>query len=172
MPSDAATTIAKPPQIAMRRTVLAWSPTLFRRGEGIALAVGGICIGTMLGITLFFGFGRIASGAPVAAALIAYVYAMRLAGLSMSDVIAIRSRSATTLFALHMAALGIWPLAIMLYTPDSWLYWLALPVALIALGVFLVIVRAPARSIYRTSVHISLIAAIAAYRWMWMELGA
>lgn len=172
MPYDAGFSLVTPAAAAVRRKAQDWSPTLFRRGEGLSLAVGGICVGAMFGIVLFFGFGRIAPWAPVAAALIAYVYAMRLAGLSMSDVIGIHSRAATALFGLHMAALGSWPLAIMIYSPDTWRYWIALPVAIVTLGLFLAIVRAPVRSIYRTSVHVSLIAAIAAYRWMWMELGA
>lgn len=144
----------------------------FRRDEGVALAVGGLAVGAATGLGLFFLFGRIPPWMPFAVAITGYGAALQLASVSMQDVSRNHSPWATLLFATHLAALAAWPLAISLEQTLSWQLWLALPIALGAFALFLMISRGPAGVIYRSSVHISLITAIAAYQWMWLALDA
>jgi hypothetical protein len=145
---------------------------LFRRGEGVALAAGSIAFGVCAGALLFFGMGRLGLALPLAMGLAGYIYAIHLACQSWSDVIAARSPSSIALFGLHVVALAAWPIVALCWPSAAWQAWLGLPMALIALSVFLVIARAPARAMYRTTAHVCLIAAIGAYQELWTAITA
>lgn len=144
----------------------------FKHGEGVGLTVGALCIGLGIGAALFFGFGRYATWVAVSFGVAAYGYALYLAGLSMLDVIASRSPRSIALLCLHMAAMIAWPYLITLAAHEGWRVWLGLPMALVALGVFLVATKAPVRATYRASGQLALIAALGFYQVMWIELGA
>jgi hypothetical protein len=145
---------------------------LFRRGEGIALAAGSMAIGVCAGALLFFGMGRVGLALPLAVTLAGYIYAIHLACQSWSELITARSPTSITLFGFHLAALAAWPIVLLCWPSAAWQTWLGLPMALIALSLFLVIARAPARAMYRTTAHVGLIAAIGAYQGLWTAITA
>ncbi len=144
----------------------------FKHGEGVGLTVGALCIGLGIGTALFFGFGRYATWVAVSFGVAAYGYALYLAGLSMLDVIVSRAPQAIALLCLHMAAMIAWPYLVTLAAPEGWRVWLGLPIALVALGLFLVATKAPVRATYRASGQLALITALGFYQVMWIELGA
>jgi hypothetical protein len=143
----------------------------FRRGEGVGIALGALAAGAAMGVFAFFAIGRVAPWMPIAAAIAAYGFALHLAELSLRDVIRTHAPSAIVLFGLHLVALLAWP-AVLIWFAASAFVWIALPVAAFALAAFLTTTRVPARAIYRSSVHVTLIAAVAAYHWMWTAIGA
>jgi hypothetical protein len=157
------------PALAPPAADIAASP--FRRGEGVGLALGALAAGAAMGILAFFAAGRVTPWMPIAAAIAAYGFALYLAELSLRDVIRTHAPSAIVLFGLHLVALLAWPVALIWFAATSFA-WIALPVAAFALAAFLTTTRVPARAIYRSSVHVTLIAAVAAYQWMWTAIVA
>lgn len=145
--------------------------TALERGGGIGLAVGAVAIGVMAGLALFFSVGRVAPWIPLTGALVAYGYALHLAGVSLLDVIRNHAPGAIALFALHLTALLAWPYLTWAWGPEAWQRLLGLPVALVALAVFLSVARAPVSAVYRTAGHMTLVTAVASYQWMWVALG-
>jgi hypothetical protein len=155
------------PALAPPAADIAASP--FRRGEGVGLALGALAAGAAMGILAFFAVGRVTPWMPIAAAIAAYGFALYLAELSLRDVIRTHAPSAIVLFGLHVVALLAWPAALIWFAASSGI---ALPVAAFALAAFLTTTRVPARTTYRSSVHVTLIAAVAAYQWMWTAIVA
>lgn len=143
----------------------------FRAHEGVALALGGLSLGALVGALTFVAAGRVEAWIPLTVALAAYVYAIRLVGLSCRDVIATGKLTSIGLFGLHVAALLVWPIVVLLYAPNSWQSWLGLPLALATSSLFFLIARAPASAMYRASGHVCVIAAIGAYQWLWSIMG-
>jgi hypothetical protein len=144
----------------------------FRYGEGIPLLVGALSLGAMTGVTLLLGFGRIAPWIAPFGALAAYGCAMFLARHSLRDVIASRGPVSTALFGVHVAALLAAPFSMMLWTANSWQFWLGLPTALLSLGLLLTLTRALPGVVYRSSVLVWLLASIVAYQWLAGVVGA
>jgi hypothetical protein len=143
----------------------------FRRGQGVGIALGALAVGGAMGAFAFFAIGRVAPWMPITAAIAAYGFALYLAELSLREVIRTHAPSAIVLFGVHLVALLAWPVVLIWFATSSFV-WIALPVAAFALAAFLTTARVPARAIYRSSVHVTLIAAVAAYHWMWSAIGA
>jgi hypothetical protein len=143
------------------------APAPFRTYEGVALAIGGISVGAVIGVLAFFVTGRVEVWYPLTVALLAYVYAIRLVGLSCRDVFATREFFSVGLFGLHIAALLAWPIIALLCAPNSWLMWIGMPLALAASSLFFLTAHAPASAMYRAGGHVCLIVALGAYQWLW-----
>lgn len=144
--------------------------TPFRTHEGVSLAIGGLCLGALIGVFVFFATGRVAAWLPITVALFAFVYAIYLVGLSYRDVFAARQLGSFSLFTVHIAALLAWPILVLVFEPHSWPILLGLPLALAASSLFFLTAHAPARVMYRASAHVCLIAALGVYQWLWVAM--
>jgi len=147
--------------------------TAFRPGESLVVTTGAIAVGGMAGLLVLLALGRVAPWALLAAAFSVYGCALYLVSLSMRDVV--HNRGSTlpiALFALHFAALLAWPLLTTEWTSASWQWWLGLPASLLALVAFLMLPRVSDSVVYRSSAHVSLIASIAVYEYVWRAMGA
>jgi hypothetical protein len=155
MPFDATTFVG---HVAAPRAV-----AHFRRDEALALTIGALSIGAFSGAGLFFGLGRAPPLMVLAAAMAAYVYAVHLASVRFSELIRARTLAASTLFALHIAALVAWPLMALAWPPEAWQTRVALPAMLASFILLLLVKPEPPSVIYRHSAYVALITAIAVY---------
>lgn len=143
----------------------------FARGEGYALAVGALALGLGAGAALLFAFGRQPLWLVGAAGLAIYALALYLAALSLIEVARLRAPGALALYGAHVAGLALWPFTHTLWPDQVWAPLPGLPLAGLALAVFLGAERAPARAAYRTAAHLALIAVIAGYYYGFEALG-
>lgn len=149
-----------------RAASIARAASPFRTHEGVALAIGGVSGGALIGALLFFCGGELPHWMLLTVAIGVYTYVLHLLGQGLRDVLATRAYIAGALLCIHAAALVAWPFMLVLFGPETWQMWLGLPLALAASSLFFLIAHAPAHAMCRVGAHVSLIATLGAYQWL------
>ncbi len=144
----------------------------FDRRERIAVLVGGLAAGTLVGCGLAFALGHLRLpvvaliGAPV------FVLALHLASFTLTEAMRERASGCALATILYGAALLAWPMAALLVPLSPLNFWAAPVLAIAALVMFASCWQGPARAVYRLAAMGNLTAILAVHHGTMFVMGA
>ncbi|MGE0828385.1 MAG: hypothetical protein AB7O04_03425 [Hyphomonadaceae bacterium] len=143
----------------------------FQHSEALVVAAGAAAFGLTLGAVTAVAVGRIYPPVVVAGLLVLFLYAFNLAARSFGELLDRRDWFGASLYSLHILSFGLWPFAVMLFSPASLQFWFGFHMLLATLAAFLILAQPSARIIYRIGVHAGLLAALTAYQGVMQAIG-